>query len=519
MVNLNNIFNKFYPRASKSPTGQRLIYMAWAIEITVALVGVFIAASLVMLGKSEIDNLDGTSSSSFIEYYIIGLSFFVVAIMELTKIPLATALYYAAKSYWKIIFFIALLAVNFSTFESILRGFQLAYDQQTKVIKIKSNELDVLQEKILNITSTKDLELNIDKDIKKIHEKISNLRKEISIIQINTNKQIEKLVNQNAIENPRNNSLLKEIEDLKLELKSLMITKEKLELSLLELKKDFSGKKRKVLVKQIEQYKTDINIKNNELKQKRLDFDKINKNITSQNKLIIDELKKQEKLQITTIQKQINSIVKNQLKLKENEKSRLTEFGTSNNKMMEKLENQILEKRKEIVDIASNNQIYRLALLVKTGPAVWFFGDEISGEITEADLTQEDIDRAFWLWFGFLAFVISIIGTLVAFAGLNLMDERIDETNNKHLDRRNTLLYRFSKIIVLLNKYFLASIKSKLKPKIVEKIVEKKVKVEVEKPVYEEKIVYKTVEVPKEVTKKEIVHVPLWTQDPELLKK
>ena len=140
-------------------------------------------------------------------------------------------------------------------------------------------------------------------------------------------------------------------------------------------------------------------------------------------------------------------------------------------------------------------------------------------EITEAELTQEDIDTAFWLWFGFLAFIISIIGTLVAFAGLHLMDERMHEIRNQPLNRRNTLRYRFAKFFVVLTKYFSASIKSKLKPKIVEKIVEKEVKVEVDRPVYEEKIVYQKVEVPKEVTRKEIVHVPLWTQDPDLLSK
>jgi hypothetical protein len=39
--------------------------------------------------------------------YIVALSFFVVAIMELTKIPLATALYYSVKTSFKIIFALA----------------------------------------------------------------------------------------------------------------------------------------------------------------------------------------------------------------------------------------------------------------------------------------------------------------------------------------------------------------------------------------------------------------------------
>ena len=157
--------------------------------------------------------------------------------------------------------------------------------------------------------------------------------------------------------------------------------------------------------------------------------------------------------------------------------------------------------------------------MIKIGPGQWFFDEQIEGEITEAELTQEDIDTAFWLWFGFLAFIISIIGTLVAFAGLHLMDERMHEIRNQPLNRKNTFKYRFAKFFVVMTKYLSTSIKSKLKPKIVEKIVEKEVKVEVDRPVYEEKIVYQKVEVPKEITRKEIVHVPLWTQDPDLLSK
>jgi hypothetical protein len=54
MVDLNNIFNKFFPKAQTSPTGKKLIYMAWAIEITVALVGFTIAASFIMLGRKKL---------------------------------------------------------------------------------------------------------------------------------------------------------------------------------------------------------------------------------------------------------------------------------------------------------------------------------------------------------------------------------------------------------------------------------------------------------------------------------
>ena len=58
-------------------------------------------------------------------------------------------------------------------------------------------------------------------------------------------------------------------------------------------------------------------------------------------------------------------------------------------------------------------------------------------------------------------------------------------------------------------------------------IVEKKVEVEVEKvvekivekPVIQEKIIEKEIEVQKQIEKKVFVHVPLPTDDPEILKK
>ena len=133
MVDLNNIFNKFFPKSQTSPTGKKLIYMAWAIEITVAMVGFAIAATFVLKGKSEAEQaIGGVTSSTNFEYVIMALAFFVVGIMELTKIPLATALYYSVKTFWKIIFFLAILAVNFSTFETIIQGFELAFNEDQK---------------------------------------------------------------------------------------------------------------------------------------------------------------------------------------------------------------------------------------------------------------------------------------------------------------------------------------------------------------------------------------------------
>lgn len=522
MVNLNNIFNKFFPKATTSPTGKKLIYMAWAIEITVALVGFSIAGMFVLSGREEAASVSGQSLSSNMEYYIIGLAFFVVGIMELTKIPLATALYYAAKTFWKIVFLFALLAVNFSTFETIIQGFELAYNQRSKSVDLKRAELDKLRDQLQTIDSVKISEQQIDQEILVIQNRINELNQSIANIKSESINQIAQLENQNAAANPKRELLAKQIESAERRLEKLEDAKRQSVLSLQNIKEGILNKqtkKREAIQTQINNYDRDIEDLKRDIENKRNELNNVSGNIASQNRPRIEAIKKDEALRIENIQKQIIQITNEQLKPKENEKSRLSDQETINNEEKENIQKLIDEKRAEVIDLASNNQIYRLALMIKIGPGQWFFDEKIEGEITEAELTQEDIDTAFWLWFGFLAFIISIIGTLVAFAGLHLMDERMHEIRNQPLNRRNTLRYRFAKFFVVLTKYFSASIKSKLKPKIVEKIVEKEVKVEVDRPVYEEKIVYQKVEVPKEVTRKEIVHVPLWTQDPDLLSK
>ena len=93
---------------------------------------------------------------------------------------------------------------------------------------------------------------------------------------------------------------------------------------------------------------------------------------------------------------------------------------------------------------------------------------------------------------------------------------------NKRTAHWKGLSIRVSRFFVLLNKYIWGKIKRFRDPKI--KIVEKEIVVEkeVEKIVEKnigEKIVYEKVEVPKEVVRKEMVYVPLPTDDEKLLKK
>ena len=155
MPNLDNIHYKFFPKSKTAPMGKKLIYFAWAIEILVASVG-FTIAMLFFFSKGQSGiSAEDLSASLKLDSYIVGLAFLVVTIMELAKIPLATAFYYAGKTFWKILFVIALIAVNFSTFETIVQGFELGYYNRLELVDVEMDKQRNIEKKIKDINSSK----------------------------------------------------------------------------------------------------------------------------------------------------------------------------------------------------------------------------------------------------------------------------------------------------------------------------------------------------------------------------
>ena len=173
MVNLDNIHFKFFPKAKTAPWGKKLIIMAWAIEIMVASVS-FMIAMLFFLSKGQSDlKLAEAANDLDINSIIVGLSFLVVTLIELTKIPLASVFYYAGRLVWKIVFLLALIAVTFITFETILQGFELAYNQRSQIVEDQRKLIEDTREKINNI--------NVKSDLTEINSKIENIRNDIEI--------------------------------------------------------------------------------------------------------------------------------------------------------------------------------------------------------------------------------------------------------------------------------------------------------------------------------------------------
>ena len=586
MPNLDKIFNKFYPQSQTGSKGKFLLNMAWTVEILVAIIGICIAI-IVIINAQGIENVDELSGRSLrLNDITFGGIFFIVAIVELTKIPLATAVYYSVRLYWKIIFLVGLLLVNVSTFETIVTGFERINRERTKIVDkkiVKYHSINTQLEQLEDNTNIK----QFDGEINELRKQRSEINKQISEINVSGQKRIQDIkdsgTNTSAID-----ELRKQIDTLNSDISDLR--NQNVELTG-QIDGKFFNSNKKTITNSIESNKLTIN--NYEI-EKRDKESKLSNLINAQGKSSSGAIEiENSEIQSKTkpLKDELEIIAKNIAALEGNK----TQYNLDDEekiKRIKKLEAERLElisngEGTGIDDLAPDSQVYRVATWLKD----WFIIDynneinEINEQIFQLEkqkvksitergwfdklfsvfnknsrLDNEAIDRqisnlnakinefekkaiqaetkisdsvyadipsgalaaAFWLWFGVLSFIISVTGTMLAFASLVLLDPRLHIIRNKRTANWKGLGTRISKFFVLINKYIWGKIKRfrdpniKIVEKEVEKIVEKKV--EVEKFVGE-KIVYEKVEVPKEVIRKEIVYVPLPTDDNELLKK
>ena len=160
-----------------------------------------------------------------------------------------------------------------------------------------------------------------------------------------------------------------------------------------------------------------------------------------------------------------------------------------------------------IMDAYEQTQIYRIAKS--------FYGLE-DGII----ISEEQISFVAKIWFGSLAAIVSSMGIFLAFGALIF---RYAGDEYKEKQRSGVIGRAFRRALVARRKKY-------NEPRIVTEIKEVEVPKEVIKEVPVDKIVTKEVsvevpvdkvvvkEVPVEVVKKEVIHVPIYTNDPDLIK-
>lgn len=129
--------------------GGRLIKFAWCVEIVAATIGVIIAVLVILNTEQQIKDLGGdTGPSLYMGMFLGGLPFIIVAMIELTKIPLAQAAYLSRSIIWRSVFALGLVFLMVITFETLLNGFERNFSQRTYAISKLKKDLLNTQEKI-----------------------------------------------------------------------------------------------------------------------------------------------------------------------------------------------------------------------------------------------------------------------------------------------------------------------------------------------------------------------------------
>ena len=581
MPNLDNIFNKFFPQSQTTAKGKFLLRMAWGIEILVALIGLCIGIIIIRGAQGVTEAGDLISKGISLDDLTFGMIFIIVAVVELTKIPLANAVYYSVRLFWRIVFLIALILVNVSTFETIITGFERINRERSKVVDKLIVEYHSTKTQIQNINEN--VEVNdVNEEISKLIERRSDINEQISLRNLESNKQIQNIKDTSSAQG-NIDQLKDEIKELNKKIENLVNAN--IKLSGQKDSKVF-GSNKKSIDESINQNNLRIERHENEKRAKETELRNLIISSNKDNEGQINIVKEENKTQLISLNAE-KSRIENEIKILEEEKLK---YQLDDKDKAEKII-KLKERKNELITLideqAPDNQVFRVATWLKG----WFevdynkeieklnlqvfalekqkvesiteksffakifsyFGnkeldnDAIDGQISRlkkqikdfenkaeiaattvqesvyADLPRAALTAAFWLWFGVLGFIISVTGTMLAFASLVLLDPRLHVIRNKKTAYWRGVSLRISKFFVLLNKYVWGLIKRFRDPKVeikeieVEKVVEKIV----EKPIEVEKVVVKEVEVPKEIEtlRKEIVYVPLPTDDEELLKK
>ena len=194
MPNLDNIFNKFFPQSQTGSKGKFLIRMAWAVEILVAFIGLCIGIIVIRGAQGVTEASDLVSKGISLNDLTIGMIFIIVAVVELTKIPLATAVYYSVRVFWRVVFLIALLLVNVSTFETIVTGFERINRELVRKVDKKIVEYNFIKKEIQEIRANTDIN-SLNDEIEKLRAERRKINADISKIKIDSTKEKQSVKN------------------------------------------------------------------------------------------------------------------------------------------------------------------------------------------------------------------------------------------------------------------------------------------------------------------------------------
>ena len=567
--------------AFRQQIGKTLYVFAWVVEIFAVLIGLAIAWAMALGAQQEAQSAkvleDGTTAplqgSDYLNIMIAATPFLMVAIVEITKIPFVRAFYNSPSQFWKFVFGVVLVFLSFITFESAINGFERNFNALTFVIDSDKKSLVNVEEQIENLKGQRSsaAELTAESIENYYNTRVSEISEE-------SNKQTVVLQNRISdlkatVQNEYIKGLKEEREDISAQRASLREERDA-EIARINERRSSTtdraereiGVRRNALdseIKSINQdirlaqqrqakelesagiftskkeirsrYKTEIDTLRSKQDTARrelanlsissisadaaADFERSTQSIRSSYQQRLDTLQNKwndlnrEIAQSTAIREKDIDVSASgyRTEISDVEERRRQQLAEANSEretqfaLFEKKQDRIasideelarrgehrVELRDKINRKVGDNQIYRIAQ--------WWYDAE-----SAADLNRDDVLIVALIWFGSLAALVAFTGVFLALASevIQSTDKYSQQSGGPFLKTKLANLTDSIRRMVVYRR------RVQREPVIRE--------VEVKKEVIVNKV--QLTEVPKEVRIKEIVHVPLYTNDPELLK-
>jgi hypothetical protein len=551
-----------------------LLRAAWAIEILAAAVGLFIAWAQAYAAYDEIVDREGALTTSGNVNVILGaLPFVMVAVVELTKIPIASAVYHSTRIMWRLVFLFTLLFLVAITFETALNGFERNFTSVTRAIESEMRKQSSFKSKIGDIGQrSDDLRETSEKSAREQfaqrsaqlqqerQEKLAEFDRQSSTTTGNANEattaglqiqlqaldkrsdQIQRdyegelkridadfdsaVQRSQGTSNSSRTTLETQIADIERSTNQLNLEETRkievcpvLALTCAGSIRDEYRKRRDDLASQgstlrakltAQAESADIGAFRQERDRKqasaKASFDAGSNQLNAERQNINGQISRRLGQTQSDLQRTLAAINEEKSRIrtqydqlqKDNERllsERLADLARQEDRARqldlekESLTASLLATREEIARRVGDNQVYRITQL-------W------TGKEHAADVSKDDLRFTGFVWFGSIAAIVAATGVLMAFASFVLADER-------NYERKR------SAVGVAIRRALLGYRRHLREPKIIKQTVEVERIVEVTKEVPVDRIV--TRDVPREVVRKELVYVPLYTNDKELL--
>ncbi|WP_201832802.1 hypothetical protein [Microvirga zambiensis] len=493
--------------------GQWTYRVAWALEIVAASIGL---ATGIALGYQAYSASLGTELSvSGLDLALASAPFFMVALAELTKIPIATLLF-SVRWIWKPVLAIALCLLALITFETVFLGLERASTQrqiQYEEIQARKNaaqiELQSTEKALVNVAAASHV-ADVKAEVDRLNEMeaAESQRKQDEIQRVQS--QIENL----KLQNPTYASLARQLAAKDSEFKQLIERRD----NEVRVQLEPFERQRESFTKRIEAARekgdlATVRRLEEELARLRNPVPAIRERFGLEEQRLQGDLRMLREQQAalenseTEAEKQTRSrLVERQNVLDQEVRDLQTTWQERRNRTLSQLQdaqqkaaanalegdrlrvratqlqNELTILEKERVVTSRNDQIRRLA-------------GRLYGKNPEA-VSVEEAGFISVVWFGSLAALAALAGPLTAIVALGLQrsaevrEARGTRTLSDYL-RRWLIRWRFKRT--------------------------RKVQVMVEVPV--EKEVEKRVEVPVEKIIKEVLYVPILTDDPDAVRK